>query len=48
METVRTQLNNCALEINWRAPQDGGSWITGYTIEVLGTSGEFYPVESCG
>jgi hypothetical protein len=48
MVPANTSLNNCALQIDWIAPQDGGSDITGYTIEILGKSKEFYPVEFCG
>jgi hypothetical protein len=38
MAPVNTSLNNCALQIDWTSPQAGGSAITGYTIEILGTS----------
>jgi hypothetical protein len=37
MAPVNTSLNNCALQIDWIAPQDGGSDITGYTIEIQGS-----------
>jgi hypothetical protein len=48
MAPVNTSLNNCALQIDWSAPGDGGSSITAYTIEILGSAKEFYPAEICG
>jgi hypothetical protein len=48
MAPASTSLDNCALQIEWTTPQDGGSDIIAYTIEILGSSKEFYPVDFCG
>lgn len=44
MGSVRTAEEGCAVNISWAAPDDGGSPLTSYTIEVANRSDSFFPM----
>jgi hypothetical protein len=46
---VKTQAAGCSIKVNWSAPQDGGSSILGYKLDIINKAGVAVPLTgACG
>jgi len=49
MAAVRTGITKCSLSVSWMQPNFGGSPISKYNVEVLGSGlKEHFPIKNCG
>lgn len=47
MAEVQVTDEGCDARFTWEAPDDAGSDIEGYFVEVLGQDGAFHPLSDC-
>ena len=45
--TESAGLNKCGMLVKWEVPDNGGSTITGFKVEVQGSDTSFYNYEGC-
>lgn len=46
MGTVRTANEGCAINLSWAAPDDSGSPLLSFTIEISNRAGSFFPLRA--